>query len=247
MNSKILAKVNGIAITEDDLNSEIAAMGPKGQEFNNPQGREALLEQLINKKLFLADAAKNLYEYDPVFKAELQKIKEDLLSNFAITKAIENIRVTDEEAKSFYEENKDTLLSGETVTASHILVDSKEKADEILHDINEGKISFADAAKEYSSCPSSQNGGSLGEFGRGQMVPEFDTAVFSMEVGEIRGPVKTQFGYHLIELNSKNEPSQVAFEEIAPQIKAKLLNDKQRAAYTSKINQLKILYSVDKF
>lgn len=247
MNSKILAKVNGIAITEDDLNSEIAAMGPKGQEFNNPQGREALLEQLINKKLFLADAAKNLYEYDPVFKAELQKIKEDLLSNFAITKAIENIKVTDEEAKSFYEENKDTLLSGETVTASHILVDSKEKANEILNDINEGKISFADAAKEYSSCPSSQNGGSLGEFGRGQMVPEFDTAVFSMEVGEIRGPVKTQFGYHLIELNSKNEPHKVAFEEIAHQIKAKLLNDKQRTAYTSKINQLKILYPVDKF
>ncbi len=247
MNTKILAKVNGIAITDADINAELMAMGPQGQQYNTPEGKSALLEQLINKKLFLADAQKNMYEYDPVFKAELQKIKEDLLANFAITKAVESVKVTDEDAKKFYDENKDTLLSGETVTASHILVDSEDKAKEILADIKEGKISFADAAKEYSSCPSSQNGGSLGEFGRGQMVPEFDTAVFSMEVGEITGPVKTQFGYHLIELNSKNASKEIAFEEIAEQIKSKLLNDKQRTAYTSKINQLKILYPVDKF
>ncbi|MBR3934393.1 MAG: peptidylprolyl isomerase [Clostridia bacterium] len=222
-------------------------MGPQGQQYNNPQGREALLEQLINKKLFLADAQKNLYEYDPVFKAELQKIKEDLLANFAITKAVENVKVTDEEAKKFYDENKASILSGETVNASHILVDTEDKAKEILADINDGKISFADAAKKYSSCPSSQQGGSLGEFGRGQMVPEFDQAVFSMEVGQISGPVKTQFGYHLIKLESKNEAKEIAFEEVSEQIKAKLLNDKQRTAYTSKINQLKILFPVDKF
>ena len=243
----ILAKVNGMAITSSDIDKELAAMGPNGQQYNTPEGREALLEQLINKKLFLADAAKNLYEYDSVFKAELQKIKEDLLANFAITKAVENVKVTDEEAKKFYDENKASLLSGETVSASHILVDSEDKANEILKDITDGKISFEDAAQKYSSCPSSQNGGSLGEFGRGQMVPEFDTAVFSMEVGETRGPVKTQFGYHLIKLNSKNEAKEIAFEEIKEQIKARLLNDKQRTAYTSKINQLKILYPVDRF
>ena len=243
----ILAKVNGMAITSSDIDKELAAMGPNGQQYNTPEGREALLEQLINKKLFLADAAKNLYEYDAVFKAELQKIKEDLLANFAITKAVENVKVTDEEAKKFYDENKASLLSGETVSASHILVDSEDKANEILKDITDGKISFEDAAQKYSSCPSSQNGGSLGEFGRGQMVPEFDTAVFSMEVGETRGPVKTQFGYHLIKLNSKNEAKEIAFEEIKEQIKARLLNDKQRTAYTSKINQLKILYPVDRF
>ena len=243
----ILAKVNGMAITSSDIDKELAAMGPNGQQYNTPEGREALLEQLINKKLFLADAAKNLYEYDAVFKAELQKIKEDLLANFAITKAVENVKVTDEEAKKFYDENKASLLSGETVSASHILVDSEDKANEILKDITDGKISFEDAAQKYSSCPSSQNGGSLGEFGRGQMVPEFDTAVFSMEVGETRGPVKTQFGYHLIKLNSKNEAKEIAFEEIKEQIKARLLNDKQRTAYTSKITQLKILYPVDRF
>ena len=243
----ILAKVNGVAITSADIDAELSAMGPQGQQYNNPQGREALLEQLINKKLFLADATKNLYEYDPVFKAELQKIKEDLLCNFAITKAVENVKVTDEEAKKFYDENKAMLMPGETVNASHILVDSEDKANEILKEINEGKISFADAAKAHSSCPSSQNGGSLGEFGKGQMVPEFDSAVFSMEVGEIKGPVKTQFGYHLICLDAKNEAKELPFEEIKEQLKGKLIGDKQREAYTSKINQLKILYPVDKF
>ena len=247
MNTKVLAKVNGVAITAADVEAELAALGPRGQEYNSPEGREALLEQLINKKLFLADAAKNLYEYDPVFKAELQKLKEDLLANFAITKAVEGVTVSDDDAKKFYEENKSSIMSGETVSASHILVDSEEKANAILADINDGKISFADAAKENSSCPSSQNGGSLGEFGRGQMVPEFDTAVFSMEVGEVKGPVKTQFGYHLIKLDAKNEAKEIAFEEIKDQIKAKLMGDKQRAAYTSKINQLKILFPVDKF
>ena len=99
---------------------------------------------------------------------------------------------------------------------------------------------------ESSSCPSKANGGNLGDFGRGQMVPEFDTTVFAMEVGEITdSPVKTQFGYHLIKLNSKKAAEEMPFAEIAPEIKAALLDEKRRAAYESKINQLKILYPVD--
>ena len=78
------------------------------------------------------------------------------------------------------------------------------------------------------------------------MVPEFDTAVFSMEIGEVTAePVKTQFGYHLIKLNAKNEPKETPYQEIADRLKAALLSEKQRAAYESKINQLKIMYPVD--
>ena len=79
------------------------------------------------------------------------------------------------------------------------------------------------------------------------MVPEFDEACFSMNVGDIKGPVKTQFGYHLIKLNSKSEPKQMEFDQIKDQIKASMLQQKQQDAYTSKINQLKILYPVDIF
>lgn len=241
----VVARVNGQPITAAEVDAAIFAMGRKGEQFNSPEGRKAVLEQLVNKKLFLTDAAKNLYEYDPKFKAELQRMKEDMLANFAIAKAVENVRVSEDEAKAFFEENKSELNAGETVAASHILVDSEEKANDILAQIQNGEISFEDAARKFSTCPSGEQGGSLGEFTRGQMVPEFDDACFSMEVGELRGPVKTQFGYHLIKLTAKNEAKPIAYEEIAEQIKQKLLSDKQQAAYLSKINQLKILYPVD--
>ncbi len=247
MEIKILAKVNGTPITSQDVENELRMLGSRAQEFNNPQGKEMLLEQIINRKLFLLDAVKNNYEYNSQFKEELQKLKEDLLANFAITKAVENVKVTDEDIKKFYEENKDKMISPETVNASHILVDSEEKAKEILEEINSGKITFEEAAKANSSCPSSQNGGSLGQFGKGQMVPEFDTAVFDMSVGEISGPVKTQFGYHLIKLNGKTEASEIPFEEVKESIAIQLTTEKQQTAFRSKINQLKILFPVDKY
>ena len=168
-----------------------------------------------------------------------------LFLRFAIAKAVDGVRVTDEEAKKFFEENEKDLNAGESVSASHILVDSEEKANEIKAEIESGAVSFEDAARKYSSCPSSEQGGALGEFTRGQMVPEFDEACFSMKVGELRGPVKTQFGYHLIKLNDKKEATPLKYEDIADQIKQKLLTDKQQAAYRSKVNQLKILYPVD--
>lgn len=244
-NLKIVAKVNGQPITSAEVDAYIASMGQNGARYNNPEGRKLVLEQLINKKLFLCDAAKNLYEYDPKFKAEFAKLKEDMLANFAIAKAVNDVKVTDEDAKKFYEENKSELVSGEAVNASHILVDSEEKASQLLSDINEGKISFEDCARANSSCPSSEQGGNLGEFTRGQMVPEFDEACFTMAVGEIRGPIKTQFGYHLIKLNSKKEAEAIKYEQVESQIKEKLMQDKQQAAYKSKINQLKILFPVD--
>lgn len=89
-------------------------------------------------------------------------------------------------------------------TARHILVDSMEVAESLKEDI-EGGADFADVAREHSSCPSSRDGGNLGEFGRGQMVPEFDEVVFSAEVGKVQGPVQTQFGYHLIEITDRTD------------------------------------------
>lgn len=247
MDIKILAKVNGTPITSQDVENELRMLGQRAQEFNNPQGKEMILEQIINRKLFLLDAVKSGYEFNPQFKAELQKLKEDLLANFAITKAVENIKVTEEDIKKFYEENKDKMITPETVNASHILVDSEDKANEILTEINGGAITFEEAAKTNSTCPSSQNGGNLGEFTKGQMVPEFDKAVFEMKIGEIAGPVKTQFGYHLIKLNAKNEAKEIAYEEVKESIAIQLTTEKQQAAFKSKINQLKILYPVDKF
>ena len=246
-NSRIVAKVGLSVITEEEVEVMIEALAQRGQNLNTPEGRKAVIEQLVNKHLFLSEAKKNFYEADPAFKAELAKLKDDMLANFAIEKALNSVTVKEEDVKKLYEEHKSEFVSGESVEASHILVDTEEKANEILAEIKAGTVTFEDAAKEHSSCPSSANGGALGEFGRGQMVPEFDSAVFAMNVGEISEPVKTQFGYHLIKLTNKKESSEIPYEQIKDRLYQMAMSEKQRAAYTSKINQLKIMFPVDIF
>lgn len=89
-------------------------------------------------------------------------------------------------------------------TARHILVDSEARCEELKQQIESG-TDFADVAKAHSTCPSGRNGGDLGEFGRGQMVKEFDEVVFNGELNTVHGPVKTQFGYHLLEVTSRTD------------------------------------------
>lgn len=88
-------------------------------------------------------------------------------------------------------------------TARHILVDTKELCEDLKQQINKG-AKFAELAKLHSRCPSGKQGGDLGQFGPGMMVPEFDKVVFSAEVGSVEGPVKTMFGYHLLEVTSRS-------------------------------------------
>ena len=247
MENKILATVGGQPITENDVNEFLLELGERAQTYNNEQGRAIILKQLIDSKLFLLEAKRNLFEGEAEFRAQLAKIKDNLLATYAAEKAIKAAaKVSDADAEKFYSENPDKFKRGESVNASHILVDTEEAAIAIYEKIASGEISFEDAAKENSSCPSKANGGSLGDFTRGQMVPEFDTAVFSMEVGEItKTPVKTQFGYHLIKLNSKTDAETIPFETVKAQIVSILENENQRKAYDSKLNQLKILFPVD--
>ena len=88
-------------------------------------------------------------------------------------------------------------------TARHILVEAEKECNDIKKQIEDG-ADFAEMAKAHSSCPSGQRGGDLGEFSPGQMVAEFDKVVFSAELGQVHGPVKTQFGYHLLEITSRS-------------------------------------------
>ncbi len=89
-------------------------------------------------------------------------------------------------------------------SARHILVDTEQKCEELKNEIQAG-TDFAEVAKQHSSCPSGKQGGDLGEFGPGQMVKEFDDVVFSGELNTVHGPVKTQFGYHLLEITSRTD------------------------------------------
>ncbi len=245
MEKKILATVGGQPITNEDVESFLATLGQRAAMYRSPEGMKAVLAQVVSNKLLLLDAKRNLFEAEPAFREELNRVKDNLLTSYATEKIIGNISCTDAEVEKYYEDNKDRLQSGETVNASHILVKDEDEAKKILADIKAGVISFEDAAKEYSSCPSKENGGNLGEFGKGQMVPEFENAAFNMEVGAISEPVKTSFGYHLIKLIEKNESKLPTLDEVKDQLKEMLITEKQQKAYESKINQLKIMYPVD--
>ena len=246
MENKILANVGGIAITNKDIDEFLEGLGQRGAGYNTPDGRRAVLNQLVANKLLLLEARKNLYETEADFKAQLAKFKESLLTSYAMEKALSAVSVSDKDVEDFYNNNTDKFMGDETVSASHILVKTEDEAKEIYARISSGESSFEEEALAHSSCPSKANGGSLGEFGRGQMVPEFDVAVFAMKVGEITSePVKTQFGYHLIKLDAKNEARVTPLEEIRDELKSVLLDEKKQKAYESKINQLQILFPVD--
>jgi len=92
-----------------------------------------------------------------------------------------------------------------TATARHILVEDEQICKDLKTQIENGDTTFEEAAQSYSECPSGNEGGDLGSFGKGAMVPEFDAVVFNDEVGVVHGPVKTQFGFHLLEVTSRKD------------------------------------------
>ena len=227
--SRVIATVGTEKITQAEFDAMLLALRQRGRDFSDERGRETILDELISQKLFLLDARKNLYEFSPEFKAELQRVKEEMLVSYAMNKAFSDITVTDAEAKAFYDEHKDHLGGGETVNASHILVADEDEIKRIKAEIESGAITFEEAAKKYSTCPS-----------------KFEVAAFGMEPGQISEPVKTQFGYHLIKLNSKGTASTPDFDTLKDNIKEHLLQEKRQKAFRSKVNQLKILYPVTK-
>jgi peptidyl-prolyl cis-trans isomerase C len=176
------------------------------------------------------------------YKKMLDNIVRDIKARMAMNEIMKDITVTDIEAETVYNINPDNFSKPETVSAKHILVDSEDVCNEILAQIQNGEKTFEDAAKESSTCPSGQQGGDLGEFGRGQMVKEFEEAAFAAEIGAIVGPVQTQFGFHLIKVEAKSEAETLAFDVVKEQIKKNLLQQKQQQAYTTKIAELKEKY-----
>ena len=119
-----------------------------------------------------------------------------------VVSVITLVAVNNRKVETMSVENKDNIQYKE-VCAKHILVDSEDKANEILEDIKGEKISFEDSAKKESKCPSGKDGGNLGYFKRGMMVKEFEDVAFTAKKDDVSNPVKTQFGWHLIKVTDK--------------------------------------------
>lgn len=160
------------------------------------------------------------------------------------------ITVSDAEVHDFYTGNKDKFESPEQAHARHILVAVDEKAGEKAHQAAKAKAddllvqlkagaNFEELAKKSSDCPSAPQGGDLGFFGHGQMVPEFDAAAFALKPGELSGVVTTKFGYHIIRLEEKKAAGLVAEPDVAPKIREYLASEKTGAAVEQKLKALR--------
>ena len=237
--SKVLAKVKDYAITEEMLNETVDALRTQ-QNINitSEDQKQDLLDELIARQLVVEDAI----DSGLTQTEEFQKLYREFIFGHSIGQMFKTITVTDEECEAYYNENKDQFKE-EMIRAAHILVEEEDQAKELLAAIEAG-ADFHELASSNSKCPSGARGGDLGDFGRGQMVPEFEQAAFELKIGEISNVVKTQFGYHLIKLLDKNE--MVPFTDVKGQIQQYLITKKQNEMYSSFTQGLKSKYKVEK-
>lgn len=245
MDNKVLAIVNGREIKESDLVMALAKFPPERRsQLASEDGKKYLLEQVIAWELLYMHAKdENLEERDE-YKLQIEEAKKGILSQIAVNDVISNVKVSDEELEEYYNSNTEAFSEDAKIKANHILVDSEELANSIVSEMKNG-LSFKDAAEKYSTCPSKAQGGSLGAFGRGMMVPEFEDAAFELELGKISDPVKTQFGYHIILVEEKIPQRVKSLEEVKPQIMSSLLQGKQSQSYIDLVEDLKKKYNLE--
>lgn len=239
----ILVTIGDAVITEADVDAFIANL-PKEQQMyaSNPQFRKQCEEQIISIHLYAKLGEELKLQETEQFQSIMANARRDILAQLAMAETLKDVTVTEDEVSSYYSENGNQFSKGETVNAKHILVAEEEKCSEILESIVSGKTEFEAAAKEFSTCPSGAQGGDLGEFGRGQMVPEFEQAAFEAEIGHVVGPVKTQFGYHLIKVEKRTEAQVLPFDQVKDKIKMNLLQQKQNQVYLEKAEELRGKY-----
>ena len=153
--------------------------------------------------------------------------------------AAEGLEITDKEAREYFEKNREDFDIPEQVRARHILVDTEEEAQEIISRLEKGE-DFAEIAKEVSKDTGSKDkGGDLGFFSRGEMVKEFEEAAFSLKVGERSEPIKTSYGYHIIEKLEHKEAREVSYEEVADKVKEAIKKNKLPELRQELISKLK--------
>jgi len=252
--SDVLATVDGKNITKVDAESFVKATAPQASFEQLPANQQKMVtERLVERVLFLKASKTDGIEKSAEFKENLEKLKGELLISLWMKKQMENALVSDSEAKDFYTKNPDKFKIPATVHARHILVPDEKTAKNIIEKLkslkgDELKNKFIELAKAESKGPTSTKGGDLGSFAKGQMVPEFDEAVFKLKKGEITlTPVKTQFGFHVIYLEDTKDSSVIAYKDVKDKIvqslKQKQFQDKLKEVAKELKSKAKITYT----
>ncbi|HWR61455.1 MAG TPA: peptidylprolyl isomerase, partial [Clostridia bacterium] len=256
----VVAKVNGEAITKDDLYENLK--GQYGKDALDQLIAEKIIELELKKQNVTVseeDTQKELQEmisqyggqeqFDALlanYGYSMEDFTKNIVTNLKLKKLLEpKITITEEEMKTYFEQNKDTFAVQEQVKASHILVDSEAKAKEVKDKLAAGG-DFAELAKEYSiDTGSSQSGGELGLFPRDTMVKEFEDAAFSLQPGTISEPVQTKYGYHIIKVEERIEAKPAVYEENTANIKDTLFEQKLPDAYNTWMEEKYSEYEIE--
>jgi parvulin-like peptidyl-prolyl isomerase len=231
------ASVNGDKITKADV--ALVLQDPRIDFSKLPKNaQKQVLEQIINKKLLAKKAMNDGIENDSAYKDALNKMKQDLAFQVWQKNEIAKHKVSDSDVKKFYEKNKANFVVPTTLKASHILLKKESEAKNIIKQINSAsnkQAKFTQLAKSKSIGPTGKNGGKLGEFPATQMVPEFSQAAQKMKAGSYsKSPVKTQFGYHVIYLESKKAGKSLSFNEVKGNISQMLVGN----AYNKSVKEI---------
>ena len=248
---RVLAKVEDKEIKEKDVDQLLISAGPQAaMMYDNEPGRKMILDELVARHLFALSGKKQGLDDTPEFKSIVDGLITNLLARAAIENVLKDIAVSDEDCKKFYDENPDQFTTPDQIRASHILLpDDAASADKIAliqEELKKG-TSFDVLAVEHSIDPSAQQeGGDLGFFGKGQMVPEFEEAAFALkEPGDLSEPVKSSFGWHIIKLEEKRASSVMPYDDIKPQIEQHLSGEKKTQKYAEELEALKKEYKVE--
>lgn len=232
---KVIATVNGEEITEFDLTLAEQDFADQLRQIPLLQQRQALLDALIDLKVIKQAAEKEGLGQSETFKHRLAFLRERALRTEYVTTALA-AKITDDVLRKRYDQEIAGLTPDEQVKASHILVPTEEEARAIVTQLKGGG-DFAAIAKSKSQDPgTAQNGGDLGYFSKGTMVPEFDTVAFKLEPGMFtETPVKTEFGWHIIKVLDRKKEDLPTFDEVKDDVRQMVLGD----AYTSSIEGLR--------
>ncbi len=239
---KVLATIDGTKVTVKEVDQISADLDPQFAKLPDDQRRLAALAAIIDIKSLAAKAEAEKLDQTPEFKTRIEFMKDRALHNDYFKQQVVD-KITDADIRARYDKEIAAMPPQNEVRARHILVKTKEEAEAIIKQLD-GGAKFEDIAKEKSTDGSAAQGGDLGYFGPGQMVPEFDKAANALEVGQYtKEPVQTQFGFHVIKLEDKRVQQPPAFDQVKDQVKSILIRERYMELVKKERGDLKIEYT----
>lgn len=230
----VIARVNGIDITQSDLALAEEDLGSEMQATPADAKREQLISYLADVIMVTQAAEKKKVADNPDFKRRLAFLRNKLLMGYELQEEAK-AAVSDEAMQQTYQDAVKSMAGQEEVHARHILVESEDEAKTILAELK-GGADFAAVAKERSKDPGAAAGGDLGYFSKEQMVPEFAEVAFKMYAGQLSNPVKTQFGWHIIKVEDRRTRKAPEFEKVKDQIESYMMR-KAQTEFVAKLRE----------